>query len=580
MPFSHLVALAILGTVDGTLNFRGSGSFSEEQVSAVFSSEATDSEHLEIPETLKEIFVSLPKDSSGRVGHDTIRYALNRYFEHRHGWRLRGLDPRQSSFQQVGNVSGFIKEWVPAFLQREMEKRDGKGADLHGLAALIASVEDLVSQETRAHLKDLYEFFGRNPQETLTTAEAGDIFEVYAIQYLTGEGFVSENMTQLRYQEVVWKKKSADAQRGVRFMHKVMDPYLAKSEGFRLEDLAMAADDFGKQAAEFNKVECHILRNTLQNMESKKAGRVRLSVFYNKSKTSKWFFDDKVEYLRGVGALDEVDPTAVSVIIPNFVLSRPNCIDATNLYSACCENICEPLMREIEAAVGGPMSSVPQIIKVVQRLSSRSYGSRALSQTLIDRLMDLASLHEDQVPIHSRLFSEWMHHAFPLDCPYPTEATKMEFSAEEVMAMSGGLTEEEMQSLVQADTCAVSADGRIECHGETEDLPWSGTQELLSSHHYTQHLQRSKTTSLGSLLWLLAFGLAFAIVAPSLASRGPKRNQKVRVLVAVLILLSAGLYTEFVDPRFFGIALVVAFVMQGDVLRRAISGTPKVAKFI
>jgi len=65
-----------------------------------------------------------------------------------------------------------------------------------------------------------------------------------------------------------------------------------------------------------------------------------------------------------------------------------------------------------------------------------------------------------------------------------------------------------------------------------------------------------------------------------LASRGPKRNQKTRVLVATLILLSVGVSTGLVDVRFFAMALVVAFVGQGDVLRRAVSGTPKVAKFI
>jgi len=581
MPISSLVVLAVLGAADGTLNFRGSGGFSEGQVSTVFSSEDADSEHLKIPESLKDIYVSLPKDSSGRVGHDTVRYALNRYFEHRHGWRLRGLDPRQSNFQQASNVSKFMKEWVPDFLQREMEKRDGEGADLKGLTALIASVEDLASQEIRARLEILYEFFGRNPKENLTSAGAKELLEPYVVGYLTGQDLAPKNVKQLKALDALWERKSEDAQRGLTFMNRVMGPYLAKSEGLRLEDLVMAADDFGKQAAEFNTIECGILRDALQKMESKKAGRVRLSVFYNQSKSSKWFFDDKIEYLRGVGALDEFDPTAVSVIIPNFVLSRPNCMDSTNLYSVCCENICEPLMREVEAAVGGPMGRVPQIIKVVQRSSSRSYGPRALSQTLIDRLIDLASLHEDQVPIHSRLFSEWMHHAFPLDCPYPTVATKMEFSAEEVTAMSSGLTEEEMQSYVQTDTCAISADGRVECHGETEDLPWSGKQELLSSHHYDQHLIRpQKSKSRGSLLLLAAFGLAFAIVAPTLASRGPKRNQKMRILLAALIFLTAGLCTGLVDGRVFAVALFVAFIAKRDVLRQVVSGPPKVAKSV
>ena len=38
---------------------------------------------------------------------------------------------------------------------------------------------------------------------------------------------------------------------------------------------------------------------------------------------------------------------------------------------------------------------------------------RALSQALQMRLREVASLHGGRVPIHGRLFAQWMHHAFP-----------------------------------------------------------------------------------------------------------------------------------------------------------------------
>merc|ERR1719243_440491 len=34
-------------------------------------------------------------------------------------------------------------------------------------------------------------------------------------------------------------------------------------------------------------------------------------------------------------------------------------------------------------------------------------------------LADVAALHEDQVPIHGRLFAQWLHFVFPHECPYP-----------------------------------------------------------------------------------------------------------------------------------------------------------------
>ena len=31
----------------------------------------------------------------------------------------------------------------------------------------------------------------------------------------------------------------------------------------------------------------------------------------------------------------------------------------------------------------------------------------------------VASHHGGKVPLHGRLFAQWLHHAFPRECPYP-----------------------------------------------------------------------------------------------------------------------------------------------------------------
>lgn len=38
---------------------------------------------------------------------------------------------------------------------------------------------------------------------------------------------------------------------------------------------------------------------------------------------------------------------------------------------------------------------------------------RELSEGLRVRLQEVAALHGGKVPIHGRLFAQWMHHAFP-----------------------------------------------------------------------------------------------------------------------------------------------------------------------
>merc|ERR1711933_637711 len=44
---------------------------------------------------------------------------------------------------------------------------------------------------------------------------------------------------------------------------------------------------------------------------------------------------------------------------------------------------------------------------------------RQLHSQLEDKLYEVAARHGGRVPLHGRLFAQWMHFAFPLECPYP-----------------------------------------------------------------------------------------------------------------------------------------------------------------
>merc|ERR1719364_209374 len=35
------------------------------------------------------------------------------------------------------------------------------------------------------------------------------------------------------------------------------------------------------------------------------------------------------------------------------------------------------------------------------------------------RLEEVAAVHGGRIPLHGRLFAQWIHYAFPHDCPYP-----------------------------------------------------------------------------------------------------------------------------------------------------------------
>merc|ERR1719383_516752 len=46
-------------------------------------------------------------------------------------------------------------------------------------------------------------------------------------------------------------------------------------------------------------------------------------------------------------------------------------------------------------------------------------GNPTLSKAILDKLQELADHHGGKVPIHGRLFAQWLHIVFPRECPYP-----------------------------------------------------------------------------------------------------------------------------------------------------------------
>merc|ERR1719262_1980276 len=95
---------------------------------------------------------------------------------------------------------------------------------------------------------------------------------------------------------------------------------------------ARIVEAIGEHYGTYNAKECGKLKSELLDIESKKAGRVRLTEFYKKGLTGVFEFNEKIDYLRTLGALDESDPAQPHVILPNYVAARPNCLVASSFY--------------------------------------------------------------------------------------------------------------------------------------------------------------------------------------------------------------------------------------------------------
>ncbi|CAE8631957.1 unnamed protein product [Polarella glacialis] len=81
---------------------------------------------------------------------------------------------------------------------------------------------------------------------------------------------------------------------------------------------------------------------------------------------------------------------------------------------------CEDLVEQLEISIQAPSSTASEILSLVAAMPSASEpANRTLSPEFRHLLDDVAEHHSGQVPLHGRLLAQWMHHAYPRECPYP-----------------------------------------------------------------------------------------------------------------------------------------------------------------
>merc|ERR1719446_1964074 len=150
-------------------------------------------------------------------------------------------------------------------------------------------------------------------------------------------------------------------------------------------------------------------------------GRVRIADFYMLSKqVSDGLFSESISYLRELGALDESDLANPRVLVANYINGPSNCIASSEYYSVCCRDECENLLSHLEDQLKRSDATPAQLTALVAALPSRTeQANRTLSPWLLARLDEMVRHHGGRVPLHGRLFAQWMHYAYPRECAYP-----------------------------------------------------------------------------------------------------------------------------------------------------------------
>jgi len=506
-------------------------------------------------EELRPMVTALPKNPRGALEPSVVRYALHRYFLHKHGWYVKGMQQPARNSSDASSSAGVLKDHVPEYVQGLMQERM-KSEDwrLHELALCAAAISQLIQEEVMADLRFVYStVLHFSTTSDLSEGEYGRVVEMYLAQYI-----LDENWDDWQYPSIMKGVRAfyqrhhqavsvgwGDLQMWAADVRRSMD----YAESDRRNPFARGKVPFARVAAvvqeimhrysSFQSVECDALTNTLAEMAWKGSGRVPLSTFYTAGQHSRWNFRQPVEYLRHIGALDESNPRRPSVVIPNYVYSSNNCLASSSFFSVCCTNKCERLMSHVEREIGAPIASPQRLAEVVAALSSDFVDApRQLPAHMLMRLRKIGDLHNGEVPLHSRLFAQWMHHVYPQECAFPHSARGESTLTPEDWSAQTGL-EHSLDRAELAQHAVKSGDGGR----ASEILPWSDHQELVS-FHWEGFLAEAEGSSAGPNMsaergahspwrkWMALLVLASLVVpqmrawSAALGTAGPKVLEK------------------------------------------------------
>jgi len=435
-----------------------------------------------VQKDLDNVFRAMPKNGNGNLDPVTVRYAMHRYFVEKNGWFVHGVDPAGAHFNSSSPIS-VLRDHVPSNVVAIFEQRLlHEGYDLMDLATLVAAVENLIMRNSHSKLKALSEMWGVQvaANTTATSAEVDKIIASYMATHILGQNISTLRRRELLHQNRLIRDVYPAWPLLLRHMRSVRERVQGDADALMTwKQVQLVLEEVESTwNREVNNQQCSIIKGHLLDLDDRGTGCVSLSSFYDaKVKKGVWQFSESPQYMRESGLLDESDPAAPKVIMANYINSPGNCVSDMGPFSICCLNECQKRLALFEQHLQSPQATPAEIIAAAALLHSDDLStSYEVPPILAHRLEDIATQHGGNIILHGRLFAQWLHHAYPRQCPFPHVAgstTHMNvWNYEERTGKPLIVSEDEAYSL-SAGVRPVVADG---ANGTC--APWTKQEEL------------------------------------------------------------------------------------------------------
>jgi len=530
---------AVFGSDAGSGFASGNGGFLmakkqtlEQQVASTVASLKADATTDKVEAILWKSSLSLPRNTDGRFDLPAVRYLVHTYFAQEHGWIIQGLGkhgPRANTSEL--HEAGILKDKAPVLLEALLDTRaSGRGLSLRDTAMMAAALERLIITESLGFLELAYGLNALDVVDQITSKQLSEVMLSFLLLWELGqtEEVVSPDIHPLLKQELensqdnFWQQLQAfqtDAQENFEYANRhVLNPF---EQRFSFDMASQLVENLINGYGRWQDSECKMMKHELMNLDKKGFGRVPLSAFYSQPETAQYKFGESVEYLRTIGALDESSSKEPQVIVANFVAGPSNCVAGSEFFSVCCLSECESLMSEIEGQIKAPHASPEELLDLVVVMDSDTIDApRRMPEELHKRLNKIAELNHGEVPLHGRLFAQWLHYAFPMECQNPSQLESEEVLSPAHWQEKGhSATEEEKEKYrAMADAAKDSSFFTV----EEEHVPQWSEEDVLP-------FQRKKSLSYrmlmrcGMQLAMLAAALKAAYSAYTGASSRAKR---------------------------------------------------------